>query len=242
MNDDLKTLTHDGVTIHVRARFGDADVHSFNGVVKDDEYRVRDLPKPILTCLDVGANIGCFAAKLNRREPFCQIQCIEADERNFDTLRTNVDTFALCRRLVVTYETGELVLRSTVFDGTTNTGGTTVIEPNEPDQPEYGVQPRRPISQHERVTVEDLMLRARWDTLDLLKLDCEGSEHSILPNLHKSEIGLILGEWHGWLQFKNSIRSYDPAQWKLDFLTQPGQEMGIFRLSQRYWHNLLRKR
>ena len=78
-------------------------------------------------------------------------------------------------------------------------------------------------------TLELLMEKHNFDRIDVLKLDCEGSEFSILgrsPSL--SRIGLIVGEYHGRERFHQLVRDRFSA-WRLRIL-QDG-ELGTFWLT-----------
>jgi FkbM family methyltransferase len=78
------------------------------------------------------------------------------------------------------------------------------------------------------LTLEDLMRDHALDRIDILKLDCEGSEYSILgksPSLER--IGLIVGEYHGREKFDRLV-SERFAGWNLQILKEG--EFGTFWL------------
>jgi FkbM family methyltransferase len=124
------------------------------------------------------------------------------------------------------YEPGEIVLLNSVKSGGTATGGSTVIS-GAAAESTYGHlywTDQRPLA---KVTLEDLMARLGVDRIDVLKLDCEGSEFSILagtPSLDR--IGFIFGEYHGfnrWEEFRRSRFS----GWNYGHM-HTGGDLGIF--------------
>ena len=79
------------------------------------------------------------------------------------------------------------------------------------------------------LTLEALMQEQGLDQIDILKLDCEGSEFSILgktPSLDR--IGLIVGEYHGQERF-NQLIAERFSGWNLKILRDG--ELGTFWLT-----------
>ena len=57
------------------------------------------------------------------------------------------------------------------------------------------------------LTLEQLMAEQGLERIDVLKLDCEGSEFSILRGTTALErIGLIVGEYHGEAVFRELVQ------------------------------------
>ena len=68
------------------------------------------------------------------------------------------------------------------------------------------------------MTLEDLMQQHGLDRIDVLKLDCEGSEFSILGQTSSLDrIGIIVGEYHGRDRFRELVQQRF-AGWKLTIL------------------------
>ncbi len=151
--------------------------------------------------VDVGAHIGAFAKLWHKRNPRARIVCVEACPENLAALQANVGEFATVIQAACTYEPGQLALLNAVRPHCESTGGSTVLPADKLDekslhQPGYQYwHDRRPLP---KLTLEELMDQLGVDHIDLLKLDCEGSEFSILektPSL--ARIHFILGEYHG---------------------------------------------
>lgn len=72
------------------------------------------------------------------------------------------------------------------------------------------------------------------DGIDLLKLDCEGSEYSILAKCScLDRVAEIVGEWHrvpGVRRFDEFCRERLPA-WNLDTFGRLDAPLGMFRLT-----------
>ncbi len=203
-----------------------------NEVFFGDCYRVGALPFPALTILDVGAHIGAAALKLRSRFLCSAIICAEANPLNIPVLEENVAPSGI--RVVagaVGYREDSPHLYSTVFPGTGATGGSFLGKPGLSD-PHYQDIGRVP--QH---TVEQIMEDEGWTTLDLLKLDCEGSELDILEHMDISRVGTIVGEWHSRAAFLELVdRKFPRDVWSFDILKD--SEIGLFRLGQRRWWNM----
>src|SRR5262249_43824536 len=139
----------------------------------------------------------------------------------------------------VTYE-ADVALLNAVYPGCQTTGGSTVIGRAElRKRLEEGVVAVRPGGEMpgeywadfrpvEVLTLEDLMARYGLKRIDFLKLDCEGSEFSILrhtPSLDR--IGLVVGEYHGREAFLSLVRERFTG-WDLRILRDG--ELGTFWL------------
>ena len=121
---------------------------------------------------------------------------------------------------------GQLILLNTITSNGGNTGGSIVVTEGNVGNPSphYAVD-RRPIA---KVTLEELMERAHASTIDILKLDCEGSEFSILENTSVLDhVKLIVGEYHGLSRWERLRQSRFP-DWIYHHLQ--GEELGLFHL------------
>ena len=167
----------------VRRRHLAADRTIVRDVYVEDCYGVDRLPWQPRYVVDVGAHIGAFACRVEPRlAESGRVVCVEADRRNLSALERNVDRFAKIVPAACSYLPAPVRLRSTVFDGTDNTGGSTIDAVGE-------VVPQ--------VTLEEIMVAHELPWVDVLKLDCEGSELSILANSRSLDrVRLVIGEWH----------------------------------------------
>ena len=112
-----------------------------------------------------------------------------------------------------------------------STGGSVVVRESELETSplrQEGYQYWNDLHNLPRVTLEDLMEHFGFDWIDLLKLDCEGSELSILgetPSLDR--IGMIVGEYHGRKRW-DALRIKRLANWRYRQWRESGEAGGLF--------------
>jgi FkbM family methyltransferase len=193
----------------VRSRNAQQDLVVVQDVAEEDCYRVDELPMPRPVVVDVGAHIGCFSKRLHERNPLARIVAVECCPENLPALGHNVGRFASVVQAAVTYE-ADMALLNAVYPDCVSTGGSMLVGRAELEQRlaageirdhggENGVggywADLRPVA---TVTLEQLMADYGLERIDILKLDCEGSEFSILRHTRSLDrIGLIIGEYHG---------------------------------------------
>ena len=181
----------------VRRGHRQADMVIVRDVYLDDCYGVTELPLPPRYVVDVGAHIGTFARRVRRRTGRCRIVCVEANSANLPALEANVGEFAHIVSAACSYEAGEVGLLSTVFPGSDNTGGSTVVPLGGPAWRRKAARPcYRPGCAVPKITLEEIRRRFDLPRIDLLKLDCEGSEFDILEHCDLTGIEQIVGEYH----------------------------------------------
>jgi len=205
-----------GMLVRRDGAYKQQDMTVVHEVVMSDGYftRLRGTKGEGEFVVDIGAHIGCFAMMWHRKNPLAKIVCVEACPENIDILKANVGEFATVIHAACTYETDELVLLNSVKAGGTATGGSMVVTRKVVAAAKVGHfywQDERPLR---KVTLEEIMSDAGATQIDILKLDCEGSEFSILgdtPSL--DNIRFMCGEYHGlarWDQFrKERLKGWD---------------------------------
>lgn len=211
-------------------------------IVKDiyqqDAYRLKLIPGIIdqsELVVDVGAHIGCFATLIHKLNPKCKIICVEACPENIPLLTKNVGEFATVIHAACTYEDGELMLLNAVRPNCESTGGSVVVpkvKEDTTDQKQAGYAYRPDHRLLEKITLEQIMQQVGCSKIGLLKLDCEGSEISILsktPSLDK--IRFVVGEYHQIKQWEKVLKSKF-SQWDYGLMWR-NEQMGLFHLSNR---------
>ncbi len=215
-------------------------------VYESDAYRLRLLPGILAEArlvLDIGAHVGCFARYVHERNPSARIVCVEACAENLPALRANVGEFAEVVHAACTYETGEVGLLNAVRPQCESTGGSTVrpVEALEggPQQTGYVYwHDRRPLR---KVTLHELLADyGRGERrIDLLKLDCEESEFSILPGAADllPAVRMIVGEYHGeqaWHALREKL--FPASAWDYGLMfSDGGGYTGLFHLANKHW-------
>ena len=190
---------------------GGQDANVIHEVCRGDTYQLDKLKPavPGLVVVDVGAHIGTFSVEWHKRHPSSIMVCVEVCPENLPALAANVAGFASIIHAACTYLPGRLALRNSVKSGGTATGGSIVLPLDDLDAQldDWGADhhlywdDRRALP---KVTLEQIQTMLGVERIDVLKLDCEGSEFSILAGADLSRIGCIVGEWHGsaWDEFR----------------------------------------
>lgn len=198
-------------------------------VIKDvwdrDCYRTHLVPDA-QRVLDVGAHIGVFAKLWKYRNPNAQIVCVEVNKKNIPALTANVGWFAGIINAACSYEK-DLMLLDSICDTGVSTGGSRVV-PREVwemvEEPQY----ERSTEEVHLITIEEIMARYGWSDIDLLKLDCEGSEYSILEHAPIDRIRFIVGEYHGRDRWEE-LRRRRFSSWDYGHMSANG-DFGNFHL------------
>lgn len=215
----------------IREKFADQDLTIVRDIYANDAYRtalIRERFQAAKTIIDVGAHIGVFTKLAAELAPNARITAIEGEPKNWEALEANVAPFrqrVLIVKAVCTYDPRPLRWWSAFTDhGCESTGGGAVRPWGaDVDESRYSASEGRPV----RVNLDS------YPSIDLLKLDCEGSEFSIVGNADLSRIGFILGEYHGrerweWLR---EIRCPD---WDYGHMSASG-DLGNFHLRNPRW-------
>ena len=162
---------------------------AFKGVFLDAEYDCsRCLESLPLRIVDLGANIGMGSLSLASQFPEAEFVCVEPDPRNLELLQANLTANGLTADVVaaaVGPVPGRLDLR---LDA-------------DPTCSALETSPMHDLSKAtsvEVVTVPDLLARRGWDSVDLMKIDIEGTEEPLLAaeNAWLEQVGAIVLEIH----------------------------------------------
>lgn len=212
----------------VRRDYLSQDMDVVNEVYFSDCYRTALLGRfrENELVVDVGAHIGAFARKWHEKNPSARIVCVEACPENLDVLKKNVGDFARVIHAACTYEPGPVFLHNSVKSDGTSTGGSLVVPiDGGPEVNENLYWPdRRDLP---KVTLEDILRLTGERQIDLLKLDCEGSEFSILEQTPSLEcLRFIVGEYHGQAEW-DAMRVARFPDWDYGHMHAAGG-LGIF--------------
>lgn len=161
---------------------------------KDDKYVLGEVrsydigTEPIRTLIDVGAHIGSFSAWIKQLWPDCQIVAVEPEASGYLVAYQNLEPLsALVLNSRVNYDGDDKLL----FVDPVNSGSHRILD---------GVPNGAPaVPAPAAITLEQIMRKMGWDTLDLLKIDCEGAERDILLNCTDDflrSVRRIVGEFH----------------------------------------------
>jgi FkbM family methyltransferase len=166
-------------------------------VYQNDAYKTMLRPKkegPEYV-LDVGANIGAFSKLWHERNPEAKIACVEVNKKLLAALEANVGGFATIIPKACHYGKDLRLLDAVCPEGLSIGGSRVVgVEEWQAESSSQYLKTQEPV---ETITLEEIQEQLGWPRIDFLKLDCEGSEYSILENADLSRIGTMFVESHG---------------------------------------------
>jgi FkbM family methyltransferase len=167
---ELVFITRTGVSIRVPKQLYPA----FKSIFLRQHY-LEGLLLPLPdrpTIIDVGANVGffsLFAASKWRGEVFAYEPVQANYEEMVSNVKANPHLIINCRRMAVSGASGAIEI---FVDPATTLTTTATVCPSE--------RKTWKAEEVKAVTLLDIFERERLETVDLLKMDCEGSEFSIL--------------------------------------------------------------
>lgn len=142
-----------------------ADSSTFNEVILRKEYDIN-LPITPMRIIDGGANIGLTSVFFANKYPDAGIVAVEPDSGNFALLKENIRHYS-----------NITPLKTAVWSRKTNL---MIVDHGRGDN-SYMVEEtelNNDFTFH-GTSVMDMMRQQQWDTIDVLKLDIEGSEREV---------------------------------------------------------------
>jgi FkbM family methyltransferase len=162
-----------------------------------DAYKTQLRPRGTdAECVvDVGANLGAFARLWHERNPSARIACVEVNRKLLPALQANAGPFAAIVPKACHYGQNLRLLDAVCAKGLSIGGSRVVaVEEFEAETSSQYEKSREPVA---TATLEEIREQLGFPRIDVLKLDCEGSEYSILENCDLSRVGTIFVESHG---------------------------------------------
>lgn len=191
-----------GKTINISLRTGTEDTHVLYEILfrgKKSDYFSEQLPsdKHINTILDIGANIGAAMIFFKSVYPNAKIVCFEPIPSNMSILQKNITNYSNIEAHEVALSSSNGTLNMIASPGAGNEGGWSMFQRGaKGDEKTITVQ-----SYHSGEYLENIGINSP----DLIKVDTEGAEKSILMSLHSSQLSntkYITGELHGERDFE----------------------------------------
>ena len=179
-----------GLKFPVTGRSGTSDILVYEQMFLVNEYSCLPDIGAVKTIVDCGANVGFASAYLLSRFPDAQIVSIEPDSGNFAMLQKNTAPYgerAHPLQAGVWSHSADLVVKREAFGGAE--WGFTV------EECPPGVTP-----DVKAVGLAELMAQYQLDTIDILKVDIEGSEKTVFGSNYENWINrvrVIVVELHG---------------------------------------------
>jgi FkbM family methyltransferase len=163
-----------GVHDNVRARWGSSDIEVFHSLFLSGHYQGLCDVENVRCIVDCGANVGYSAIYLMRRFPLARLVAIEPAPDNAALCRANLSSFG-ARASVVEAAVWPRATRGLALDrGQDGSAQPWAFRVREVDTDESsGVA---------AVTIPDVMERFGFATIDILKIDIEGSERQLFQD------------------------------------------------------------
>jgi FkbM family methyltransferase len=144
--------------------------------VREEYGSVRDFR----SIVDIGANMGCFAVYAAQQSPSARIFCYEPEAGNFTYLQRNISANSLENRITpfqaaVAARSGKMEL---------SLGASPLHSLVKPEQGSV----RQTVS---CVTLGEILQRHQLETLDFLKMNCEGAEYEIFDSTSPKDLDRI---------------------------------------------------
>lgn len=163
------------------------------------EYKLPSIPGA-KTIIDIGANIGVISVLMANIYPDATIHSFEPVTENFEILKKNTELYPNIKlhHFALASETGSLPIFKS--SDSRNYGGSSLENVE-------GVSPvlREVIEEVLVCDINTVLSGLEIDKIDLIKIDCEGSEFEILTALNPkilTKTTAILGELHGHKDFQ----------------------------------------
>jgi FkbM family methyltransferase len=193
-----RTIKIFGRTIDLALR-NEGDYAVANELFLDHQYRFCDdvIRRAKHSIIDIGGHLGFFSIMAATLNPTVPIYAFEAHAGNFKLLKENLKA-----NRIKNVTPKQLAVSNTV-------GQTQLILSQEDlnHSLEHAIEPTGQIQPVQTITLERIFTKNRLDRVDLLKLDCEGSEFKIIYSAPKeifSKIDNIFLEYHNWVPNENS--------------------------------------
>jgi FkbM family methyltransferase len=200
--------------IYIRDKF--ADKYTFKQVFLEDQYNFK-FPLTPSTMLDGGANIGLASVYFAHRFPNTKIVAVEPNEENFKMILKNTVNYpnVFAKQGGIWNDNKRLVIiDKAAYD---NSFMVTEVAENTPDSlPAF--------------SIHSIMQEQGWSTLDVLKLDIEGSEKEVFEkNVEEwlPHTRMLIIEVHDNMR-KGAAKSVFAAISKYDFTFSMHHENLVF--------------
>jgi FkbM family methyltransferase len=175
-------------------------------IVLNDEYELSRFTNLTNTILDIGANCGVAATILGKQNPKARLFAFEPHPPTFDLLQENLLLNKVTNVTAINCAVGDPHRsKVTLFLHPAFSGGNTICSAPAPFA-EYHNSPAASIDVP-CVSLDSVIETHGIELIDLLKIDCEGSEFEILltsESVRRGIVKSIVGEFHD-LVYNSSV-------------------------------------
>ena len=166
------SISLDGLSHPFQLRPNSSDVTTFKHIFAHDDYGFEFEP-PIKTIIDAGANIGLASIYFANKYPEVEIICIELDPVNYGLLKVNTEKYPS----IETINAGLWHNKETLkfkYEGVSHWG---YKVDNDLNDGSVSV---------DSITMTELISRYDLQSIDILKIDIEGSEVELFSKNYES--------------------------------------------------------
>ncbi len=188
----------------VTLRLGTADIFFYGAIISEGAYYLP-LKNPPRIIVDAGANIGLTSIYFANRYPEARIFSLEPDESNFAMLTRNTAGYPhitpIHRALWNTCTDLE------VYNPFNSFGGIVTWTPD-------STKHIPSLSRVTTTTIPELMKEYKIESIDVLKVDIEGSEKEVFQDSSEwiGHVGIIVTELHDRIKRGCSLSFYNATQ------------------------------
>lgn len=183
----VRRVTIPGDPYPLYYREGTSDPFVIEQVFGRREYECVANERAVRTIVDCGANVGYTARYLLNRYPAARLVAVEPDPGNL----------AMCRKNLAPYDD-----RVTVLAGAVCGEGGPMAMDRDGSEWAFVARPAKPgeRAEFEGLTVADVITKAGFETVDILKMDVEGAEERVFaatPEAWLPRVSNLVIELHG---------------------------------------------
>jgi FkbM family methyltransferase len=170
----------------VHIRIGTMDMPLFGDILVDHEYDF-DVPFPVRTVIDAGANIGLASVYFANRFPAARIIAIEPEAANFRMLVKNTRAYPNVTPIQAALWKCDGQLSIGMPDSSTGASGEWA----------FVVSERQSGQKVEALSLKTITTRFEMSFVDVLKIDIEGSEKEVFETCDWADlVGCVMIETH----------------------------------------------
>jgi FkbM family methyltransferase len=172
-----------GVSSPIQARWGTSDISVFHSIFLSGHYRELSKLQNVQSIVDCGANVGYSAIYLMQWFPFARLVAIEPDPANVDLCRSNLSSFGervSVLEAAVWPRAAEGLVLDRGHDGGAEPWAIRVREADANQKSDVAA-----------VTISDVTQRFGFESIDILKVDIEGSERELFRTQTQDWLGRV---------------------------------------------------
>lgn len=186
-SDNQENIQLFGLKYPINLRKKEAsDIEVFHQVFVEKQYDTNHYKNP-KTIIDAGANVGLFSVLMRNKFPDAKLISIEPDPENFEMVQKNLGNYDNIHLLNKGVWSKDVKLK--ILDETAAKWGIRVVEDNENGK-------------IEAICIDSIMKEFGLESIDLLKMDIEGSEKDVFSQNYENwlpKVKILVIELHDFM-------------------------------------------